>query len=143
VIRSREVIPTSLEHALIANRVLVALASGDLTSQESQDAMEDGLRFLKSVLKGEELTASRSVEADSYKAALAYGEGVKAFELVEYKPGQNENPTTYLQALLKYASTIREQPRTEEAVQKLTGFFQIIRDLALEATERPIETVNW
>jgi hypothetical protein len=143
VIRSREVIPTSLEHALIANRVLAALASGDLTSQEAQDAMEDGLQFLRSVLKGEQLTASRSVEPDSYKAALAYGEGVKAFELVEYRPGQSDDPTPYLQALVQYASAIRERSRSDEAVQKLTGFFQTIRDLALEATARPIETVSW
>lgn len=142
MIRSREIIPTSLEHALIANRVLVALASHDLTSQESQDAMEGGLQFLKSVLEGGRLVAARSVSADSYKAALAYGESVKAFELVE-QPGHSENPTVYLQALVNYASALREQTGDERAVQKLTGFFETIRDLALEATERPIETVSW
>lgn len=138
MIRSREVIPTSLEHALIANRVLVALASGDLTSRESQDAMEGGLQFLRSVLEGERLAASRTVEADSYKAALAYGEGVKAFELVEYQPGQSEDPTRYLRALVEYASTIREQSRNEEAVQKLTGFFQTIRTLLWRRLRDPL-----
>ncbi len=51
MIKSREVIPASLEHALVANRVLAALDSDDLTSQEFQDAVEDGLQFLTSVLR--------------------------------------------------------------------------------------------
>jgi hypothetical protein len=101
VIRSREVIPASLEHALVANRVLAALASNDLASQDSQDAVEDGLRFLQSVLEGGRLATSRYVHADSYKAALAYGEGVKAFELVGYRPGQSDDPTPYLEELVK------------------------------------------
>jgi hypothetical protein len=143
MIRSRELIPASLEHALIANRVLAALASGELSSQESQDAIEDGLRFLKSVLKGGELASSRSVEADSYGAAMAYGEGVRAFELVEYRPGQNENPTPYLHALLECASALRQDSGDGEAVQKLKSFFETIRDIALASTERPLETVSW
>jgi hypothetical protein len=143
MIRSRELIPASLEHAMIANRVLAALAS-DLASQESQDAIEDGLGFLRSVLKGGELASSRSVEADSYGAAIAYGEGVKAFELVEYRPGANENPAPYLQALLECASEIRQRrPGDGEAVQRLKSFFETIRDIALASTERPLETVSW
>jgi hypothetical protein len=143
MIRSRELIPASLEHALIANRVLAALASDDLSSQESQDAMEDGLGFLRSVLKGGELASKRSVEADSYGAAMAYGEGVKAFELVEYQPGQNENPAPYLHALLECATALRQDPEDGAAVQKLKSFFETIRDIALASTERPLETVSW
>ena len=143
MIRSRELIPASLEHALIANRVLAALASDDLTSQESQDAIEDGLGFLRTVLKGGQLASSRSVEADSYVAAMAYGEGVKAFELVEYQPGQNENPGPYLNALLECASALRQPPGDGEAVQRLKSFFETIRDIALASTERPLETVSW
>jgi hypothetical protein len=143
MIRSREVIPASLEHALIANRVLAALASNDLTSQESQDAVDDGLQFLESVLKGGQLATKRSIEADSYKAALAYGEGVKAFELVE-RPGENADPTPYLEELLRYASALREHPtHNEEAVEGLKSFFRTIRDIALASSERPVETVSW
>lgn len=144
MIRSREVIPASLEHALIANRVLAALASNDLTSQESRDAVEDGLQFLKSVLKGGQLASSRSIEEDSSKAALAYGEGVKAFELVSYQQGQNDNPTPYLTELLRCASALREHAdNNEKAVKDLKDFFQAIRDVALATTERPLETVSW
>jgi hypothetical protein len=143
MIRSRELIPASLEHALIANRVLAALASDDLSSQESQEAIEDGLGFLRSVLKGEQLASRRSVEADSYGAAMAYGEGVKAFELVEYQPGQKENPAPYLHALLECASALRQAPGDGEAVQRLRSFFETIRDIALASTERPLETVSW
>jgi hypothetical protein len=143
MIRSREVIPASLEHALIANRVLAALASNDLASQESQDAVDDGLRFLGSVLKGGQLASQRSIEADSYKAALAYGEGVKAFELVG-RPGQNDDPTPYLEELLRCASALREHAGDDEkAVEDLKNFFRTIRDVALASTERPVETVSW
>src|SRR5713226_8937212 len=135
MIKSREVIPASLEHALVANRVLAALDSDDLTSQEFQDAVEDGLQFLTSVLKGGRLAASRCVEADSYKAALAYGEGVKAFELVGYQQGQSDDPTPYLEELLKCASALRQHAGADEkAVQDLKNFFGTIRDIALAST---------
>lgn len=145
VIRSREVIPASLEHALIANRVLAALASNDPTSQEAKDAIEDGFRFLQSVVKGEELAASRSVTADSYKAALAYGESVKAFDLVAYQQGQVEDPAVYFKELLRYASAFQSAEADERALQGLTNFFRTIRDIALASTEkeRPVETVSW
>jgi hypothetical protein len=144
MIRSREVIPASLEHALVANRVLAALASDDLTSQESRDAVDDGLEFLKSVLKGGQLASSRSIEVGSYKAALAYGEGVKAFELISYQQGQDDNPTPYLKELLRCASGLLEHANdNEKAVEDLKIFFQAIRDVALASTERPLETVSW
>src|SRR5712671_4700330 len=147
MIRSREAIPASLEHALVANRVLAALASKDLTSQEAQDAVEDGLQFLTSVLEGGRLATSRSVQVNSYKSALAYGEGVKAFELVGYQQGQSEDPTPYLEALLKCASALREHAnvndKNDKAVQELASFFRTIRDIALASTERAVERVSW
>jgi hypothetical protein len=145
VIRSREVIPTSLEHALIANRVLAALASGDPASEEARDAIEDGFRFLQSVVEGEQLATSRSVTVDSYKAALAYGESVKAFDLVAYQPGQVEDPAVYFKELLRYASNFQRAEADERAIQVLTNFFRTIRDIALATTERerPVETVSW
>jgi len=144
VIRSDEVIPASLEHALIANRVLAALASGDLASQEAQDAVQDGLRFLTSVIDGARLATSRSVQVDSYGAALAYGEGVKAFEMVGYQPGQSDDPTSYLQELKNCASALRRDAEaTDKAVQDLKIFFRAIRDIALASTERAVERVSW
>ena len=145
MIRSREVIPASLEHALIANRVLAALASGDFASEEARDAIEDGFRFLQSVIEGEQLATSRSVTADSYKAALAYGESVKAFDLVAYQQGQVEDPAAYFKELLRYASAFQRAEADDRAVQGLTSFFQTIRDIALASTEkeRPVETVSW
>jgi hypothetical protein len=144
MISSREVIPSSLEHALIANRVLAALASGDLASQEAQDAVDDGLRFLTSVLEGSQLATSRSVQIDSYGAALAYGEGVKAFELLGYQPGQNEDPRPYLQELANCASALLQHPGpNEKASTDLKNFFKAIRDIALANTERAVERVSW
>lgn len=141
MIRSREVIPLSLEHALVANRVLAALASRNLTSEESQDAVQDGIGFLNSMLDGERLTASRSVEVNSYEPALAYGEGVKAFELVAYEA--NVDPVTYLQELVKMATGLRRQPQhgDEQVVSRLAAFFRTVRDLALASGDRPVERV--
>jgi len=144
MIRSREVVPASLEHALIANRVLAALASNDLASQESQDAVEDGLRFLRSVLEGRRFATSRSVQPDSYKAALAYREGVKAFELLGYRQGQSDDPAPYLQELVNCAAALRQHAgANDKAVQDLTNFFRTIRNIALASTERTVERVSW
>ena len=144
MIRYREVIPVPLEHALVANRVLAALASNDLTSRESQDAVEDGLRFLESVLEGRRLASALSVEADSYRAAVAYGEGVKAFELVAHEGGRNDDPERYLQELTRSATSLRDASVPDnKAVQELTSFFKTIRDIALASSENPIERVSW
>lgn len=141
MIRSREVIPLSLEHALVANRVLAALASSNLASEESQEAVQDGIVFLNSMLEGGRLTASRSVSAGSYKPALAYGEGVRAFELVAYQ--DNVDPVAYLNDLVGKAVSLRVQPqeRDEQAVGTLARFFRTVRDLALASGDRPVERV--
>jgi hypothetical protein len=144
MIKSREAIPAPLEHALVANRVLAALASNDLASQESQDAVEDAIQFLSFVLEGGRLATSRAVEPDSYTAALAYGEGVKAFESVGYQHGRAEDPTVYLEELQKCASSLRQHVEApDKAIQDLKVFFRAIRDIAMENTERPLERVSW
>lgn len=142
MIRSREVIPLSLEHALVANRVVAALASRNLASEESQNAVQDGIVFLNSMLEGQRLTASRSVSANSYRPALAYGEGVKAFALVHY--GQsNVDPVVYLKDLVRMATGLAAHPESsdEQVVGKLRAFFDVVRDLALASSDRPVERV--
>jgi hypothetical protein len=142
MIRSREVIPASLEHALVANRVLAAFAANDLASQESRDAVDDGLLLLMKMLEGQRLANLRSVEAGSYQAALAYGEGVKAFELVAYQQGENDDPAVYLRELVKSASALRQEGANEKAIRELTNFFRTIREIALANAERPVERVG-
>jgi hypothetical protein len=142
MIRSHEVIPASLEHALVANRVLAALASNDLASPESQGAVEDGLRLLESMIDGERLTASRSVSASSYQSALAYGEGIRAFEVFAYSRRGNEDPVVFLRELVGVASALRGNQRVEEnVVQEFRNFFRIMRDIALASSEGPVEKV--
>ena len=143
MIKSREIIPTSLEHALVANRVLAALASEDLTSGEARDAVADGLQLLKSMIHGQEFTASRSVSADSYHAALAYGEGVRAFEIVAYQRGGSDEPIVFLRKLANVATALNEnQPVEAQAVQEFKNFFRIMRDIALASSERPVERIS-
>lgn len=142
MIRSREVIPSSLEHALVANRVLAALASQNLSSEDSKDAVQDGIDFLNSMLEGQRLTASRSVSANSYQPALAYGEGVKAFALVTFGQGDID-PVAYLHELVGMATGLRTYPQRgdEQAIEKLIAFFRTVRDLALASGDRPVERV--
>lgn len=143
MIRSREVIPASLEHAMVANRVLAALASNDLASPGAVDAIDDGLRLLNFMITGQQLTASRSVSADSYPAALAYGEGVRAFEVFAYSGGGGEDPNAFLRDLVDVASALKRNDRPqEEKLKQFRKFFRIMRDLALSSNEGPIEKVS-
>jgi|SRR5580692_1767984 hypothetical protein len=140
MIKSREVIPPSLEYALVANRVLAALASNDLGSREAKDAVNDGLQLLNSMIEGQQLTALRTVSADSYQAALAYGEGVRALE-IHYR-GSGSEPIVLLRELVDVASSLRENQRVEEdAILEFKSFFQAVRDVALASGEGPIERV--
>jgi len=142
MIQSREVITASLEHALVANRVLAALASGNFASQDAQDAVEDGARFLNSMIAGWQATNSRSVSPDSYGAALAYGEGVKAFQLVAFPRDENAEPVIYLRSLIEIASALGKNAQVDQtAVEKFTSFFRTVRDLAFASGEPQIERV--
>ncbi len=142
MIRSREVITPSLEHALVANRVLAALASNDLNSEETQEAINDGLGFLKSMITGKEATTSRSVAADSYRAALAYGEGLRAFELVAIQGGGNTEPTVYLNALIDTASALSKRGHVDQtAIEGFTSFFKTVRDIAFASGQLQVERV--
>ena len=142
MIKSREVISASLEHALVANRVLAAMASNDLASQEAQDAVEDGLRFLNSMITGAKITKSLSVSPDTYGAALAYGEGVKAFRLVAFHKSENAEPIVYLKDLIGIASALKKRDQVDQtAIQQFTSFFKTIRDLAFASGELQVERV--
>jgi len=140
MIRSREVIPPSLEYALVANRVLAALASNDLASREAKDAVDDGLQLLNSMIAGQQLTALRTVSADSYQA-LAYGEGVRALE-IHYR-GRGSEPIVLLRELVDVASSLKENRHVEEeAIREFKIFFQSMRDIALASSEGPLEKVS-
>jgi hypothetical protein len=143
MIRSREVIPLSLEHALVANRVIAALASLDLNTEESKDAMQSGVAFLNSMLQGQRLSASRSVQIDSYRPALAYGEGVRAFALTRAEA--DIDPVAYLQDLVQKATRLAAHPERgdEQDIGNLVKFFRTVRDLALASSDRPVERVVW
>lgn len=142
MIKSREVIPASLEYALVANRVLAALASNDLASRETKDAVNDGLQLLNSMIEGQQLTALRTVSADSYQAALAYGEGVRALEIHYRGRASGSEPIVLLRELVSVASSLKENQRVEDgAIREFKIFFQAMRDIALASSEGPLEKV--
>ena len=146
MIRSREVFPTFLEHALLANRVLEVLKQEDIGEEEKRKAMDQAIRFIDVVLQGKLFTEKREVSERSYQAALAYGEAIKAVS--EMRKGGNRNKKgqgfdKFLQELRHITEALRDNKQVDkDARNALCLFFSSMRDIAFSARTRTIERLQ-
>jgi len=147
MIHSREVFANSLDHALLANRVVLALdkiqTSGAAANE--QEALNDAVNFLELIQKGKDFTSTREISEDSYQAALAYGEAIKAIEQLPPEERKADGDSArVLQNLMSFASALRESRTVSEGdLQALTGFFRRVRDITISAGDRKSEIVKF
>jgi hypothetical protein len=143
MIRSREVFSPMLEHALVANRVLSSLSQNQTDDQESRQAFEDAIDFLRRMRQGQEIASSMMISDQSYHDALAYEEGIKAFDL---SSPQEPNPdsTKYIAALEQTAALLHAGKGVDaEARAQLKRFFSAVREVALKAESKPLEEATY
>lgn len=145
MIRSREILSLSLEHALLANRVVaaVSVAPVEIDPGERHQALENAVQFLGEMLKGRDFPNAASISDDSYRASLAYGDAIRAFRAVPNAVfDENSDPGRFLQELMKTAEQLRDaRPVEQKHTNDLVSFFRSVRELSLASGVGPLETV--
>jgi hypothetical protein len=142
MLQSREIFPTSLEHALLANRIMSVLkevARGKDVPGKTE-ALEDALKFLRFIEKGRKSTEAREVSEDSYQAALAYGEAIKALEILPERTDVGK----FLGYLIDVLTKLHDNKAVEQpAFESVSMFFRGVRDITLGRGRRRIEVLKF
>lgn len=146
MIRSREVIPPHLQHAMIATRIVAALEGyqGPNSTAGIKPALCDAVTFLDKILEGEKCTEGLLLSETSYESALAYGEAMRVLD--ESPAGWAALGDEFLQIVHSLRRVVddisgHERPVPPESLNALKTFFRYIRDVALSSEERPLEKV--
>jgi hypothetical protein len=145
MLRTREVIPIPLEHALLATRVLAVLYAGGETHNTPLlvGALDDASTFLNNIIEGKQFTKTRAVSQSSFDCALAYGEAINVFESLPKQKETSVEVGDFVKRLLDTAQSIKSGRSVErEEVESLIEFFNRVRHFALQANKKPIETVS-
>jgi hypothetical protein len=146
MVRTREIIPAPLEHALLATRVMAALYALDSPRRDTpvlRGAFEDAATFLRTIMNGKRHTQERLVSEKSVEYALAYGEAIRAIEMFPDRPKVVGQVHEVLETLLTTTEALtakRDVPR--ESVDQLLLFFELLRDITGQANKKPIETIS-
>ena len=147
MIRTKEIIPASLDHALLATRVLAALSQLDNPhpSPLIDGAVEEAVSFLKNIIQGKRYTSGRTVDDSSYECALAYGEAIRAVDLlpIPVAPATKSDVMVFVKECLIAAEAIsRNEAVDKKSVSNLTEFFRLVRDITMRLDRKPIELLT-
>ena len=143
MVRTREVIPGPLQHALLATRVLAVLYALDksLGTPIFRTTMEDASGFLHAIIEGRRYTKERVVKDKSY--ALAYGEAIRAIEMLPTQDAPSGGVGDLLSDLLATAESLKSGKEVSPVqVKRLTVFFTRLRTVATDTDTKPIETIS-
>jgi hypothetical protein len=146
--RTREVIPPSLDHALMATRVLAALnqLENPHPSPLIAGAMDDAVRFLNSIIKGKEYASELKVAENSYECTLAYGEAIRAVDMLPRPSGaasKSDDVMKLVNECLQAANALSQKKNVDkQQVSKLSVFFNLVREVSLRLDRKPIEIVS-
>jgi hypothetical protein len=145
MIRSRDVIPSPLQHAMLATRVLVALDRYEEAGRAPalDAAMGGALQYLGKILQGRNNAKDLRIDADSsYESALAYGEAMRAVEISTGGSGSAKF-LEFVSELQGIASALRlNEPVNKQSVEELKQFFKQVRSVALSSGERQVEKIS-
>ena|SRR5882724_5099267 len=144
---SREIFPVSMEHALLANRVVSLLnrVEKGKDAPNKEVVLNDALQFLKFIEEGRKSTEAREVTAQSYEAALAYGEAIKAFALEDPLGSEDQGDFDgLLRDLIEITTELRnDKSVVTGSVKSLATFFGAVRDITLGSGQRRIEVLKF
>jgi hypothetical protein len=146
MIQTRELFPDSFDHALLANRVSNVLHQIQRNEEPTdQAALGEAIKFLQFILKGREFTHELTVSENSYQAALAYGEAIRAIGTLSVQGKTiEEGVDKLLKWLIQVTENLRDvKPVEKDDVSTLDRFFNLIAEAALASTTSPVERVEY
>jgi hypothetical protein len=143
--QTREVIPTPLENAMLATRVIAALHAVDagITTPLVEGAFGEAGEFLHSVNEGKLFAKQRKVTEKSARYALAYGEAVRAIGTLRAAPVMSEDEATVFADLVHTIERLRDGVEVSKDEREIVRrFFTFLRDVFAQANPRPIEAIS-
>ena len=143
--QTREAIPTPLEHALLATRVLAVLHAVDRSQGSSifVSALDDAIRLLDSITKGREYTKERRVSNVTFEYAFAYGEAIRAIETLPNRGRLSGEVNEMLADLIHTAKSLRSrEPVPADSTERLISFFTLLREVAANNNQRSVEIMS-
>jgi hypothetical protein len=102
------------------------------------------VRFLNKIIKGKQYTSERKITENSYECTLAYGEAIRAVDMVPIPEGTPpKSVVTFVKECLRVAEAISENRVVDEkSVSDLRMFFDFVREVSLRVDRKPIEMVS-
>ena len=145
MVRTREVIPAPLEHALLATRVLAVLYAPEKAHNTPilESTLDDAAKFLRNIIEGRKYTKERLISHKSFEYALAYGEAIRAIEMLPKQEKLRGEVSELLSGLLQTTESFKAGKEVApERRELLKMFFTHLRKIAANADAKPIEIVS-
>lgn len=133
MIRSPEIFPKSLRHALLANRVVGVLSQlkNNQFPPDRASTLSEAIQFLNDTLGGHELSKSLAVSERAIQQAAAYSEAIRAISL-NLNVGGDTDVEQELLRLTSVANNLLNNEDVEAAeIARLESFFTGVRTLSL------------
>ena len=133
MIRSPEVFPRSLRHALLANRIVGILSQlkNNQLPPERTTTLTEAVVFLNDTLEGRALSKSLQVSEKAVQQAAAYGEAIRAISLTFNSPEQSDVERE-LERLKSVANNLLHDEAVEaKEITRLENFFSSVREISL------------
>jgi hypothetical protein len=145
MIRSPEIFPRSLRHALLANRVVGVLAQlkKNQLPPDRTTTLNEAIVFLNDTLEGRELSKSLMVSERAIQQAAAYGEAIRAISLSFNAPA-DADVEQELRKLTSVANHLLHNENVEvNEITRLESFFSNVRTLSLTQRNGVPEKVRY
>ena len=143
MITAREIIPSSLENALLASRVLVGfeeLRLGNRTSN-AKNSIDAAIKFFRRVQDGQKWVKEREVSSGALESSLAYRETIRAIRRVP-KVKEWRTASSAIEQMLSAVKDLELGKTNAEGLDRLTIFFRSVRDASLGEDKRSVETLS-
>jgi|SRR5271157_1893811 len=144
MIRSPEIFPRSLRHALLANRVVGVLSQlkKNQLPPDRATTLNEAIVFLKDTLEGRQLSKSLEVSERAVQQAAAYGEAIRAISL-NVSAGDSDVEKE-LRRLASVATHLQQDEAVEtNEIARLESFFANVRELSLAQRSSVPEKVQY
>lgn len=137
---NRQVFSDNLRMAILADEISSSIrhiSEQKRLTEKDRRIIEKALELLAEMRRGRDATKNKKLEEDSIEASLAYGQAIRALQLI---PGGSESFEDLVDTLTRQLGGLRNSENFE--AKDVFQFFTTIRDVAMAASSRKPESVR-
>jgi predicted ATPase len=145
MINTRKVIPDSLEHALLASRVVEGLEElkAGHRSENSDAAAKAAVRYFHRLLGLYDVMKDRRVSRAAWNKSMSYRDSIRAIGRVPNLRGRYTAMREVITGLMQTAKSAQSGPVGDsEGFSDLERFFKEMRDEGLDSDRRTVEKLS-